>query len=188
MRFSIRGVSFELSFLAVAAMSATLVLDTSGRICACFIAAIIHECGHLLAMRCFCIKPQSIKLRIFDIAIEAHGQRPFSKDLIITIAGPLANFVFAFVFYFFSDMLFVSNLVIGLFNLLPVDTFDGGHALSLLLCKKLSAESSRRILKALTFLLLVPTFILGILVLLRSKYNYSLLLISLYLLVVLFLK
>ncbi len=188
MNFKLFGVRFELSFIAVAAMSLVIVLDTTGRICACFIAAVIHECGHLLAMYCRGIKPQCIKLRVFDIAIVAQGERSFADYFVITLAGPCANFLSAFVFCFFSRTLFLSSVVIGVFNLLPIETFDGGHALLLLLSRRYSPKTCVYIQKALTLLLLIPCLTLGILMLFYSKYNYSLLLISLYLVAVLFLK
>lgn len=189
MKFKLCGVLYEASFLTVAVMSAVIILDTSGRVMKCFLCAIIHECGHLLAMKCFSIKPESIKLSLFDVAINADTQRDFLSDLIITLSGPLMNFLTAIVFYFCSQQtLFIASIVIGTFNLLPVETFDGGHALLLLLTKKLSLSKAHTVLRALTFALLLPIFALGILVLFYSKYNYSLLLIALYLLAVLFLK
>lgn len=188
MKFCISGVRFELSFVAVAAMSLVIILDTTGKVVACFLAAVIHECGHILAMCCCHIKPQCIRLRVFDVAIVASDNRPFVPDLFITLSGPVLNLVSAFFFYFFNDMLFVSSVVIGLFNLLPIETFDGGHALLLLLYRRFSEKACMCILKILTLMLLIPCLTLGILMLFYSKYNYSLLLISLYLLAVLFLK
>ena len=188
MKFCFRGVRFELSFIAVAAMSLVLILDTTGKVVACFISAFIHECGHLLAMYCFKVKPQCVSLRVFDVAIVASGDRPLVADLFITLAGPVINFLSAFVFYYFSPMLFVSSVVIGLFNLLPIETFDGGHALQILLSRRFEPKVCIYILKILTLLLLIPCLTFGILMLFYSKYNYSLLLISLYLLAVLFLK
>jgi len=188
MRAKLFNIYFETSFLSVAVMSAVLILDTSNRVVLCFISALIHECGHLFAMYCFSIKPDSIKLRLFDIVINADTNKAFIPELIITLSGPMFNFVAAFVFFFFSKTLFVINLVIGVFNLLPIDTFDGGHALSLLLSLKFSFKTVRATIKTLTFVFLVPIFIVGVLLLFYSKYNYSLLLISLYMVAVLFLK
>ncbi len=188
MRAKLFGIYFETSFLCVAIMSAVLILDESNRVLFCFVSALIHECGHLFAMYCFSIKPDRIKLRLFDIVINADTDKSLMADFLITVSGPLFNFIAAFFFYFFSKTLFVINLVLGVFNLLPIDTFDGGHALSLLLCVKFSYKTVRGTIKALTFVLLVPIFIFGVLLLFYSKYNYSLLLIALYMVAVLFLK
>lgn len=188
MKFNIGKTTFEASFVAVALMNIVLILDVSGKVAMCFLCAVLHECGHIIAMRCFRITLKSVKLRLFDIVIDADSNKEFTPDLVVTLSGPAMNLILALIFYYVYKPLSYVNLFIGLFNLLPIDTFDGGHALSLLLIKKLAPSTVRIILKVLTFAFLVPIFLLGILVLLYSKYNYSLLLISLYLLAILFLK
>lgn len=188
MKVRLFGVSIEASFLTVALMSVVIILDTSSKIFMCFICAIIHECGHLFAMAMFSIKPESIKLRVFDIVIDAKTDKSSLSDLIITLSGPLVNLTTAVLFYYVSYPMFIISVFMGVFNLLPIESFDGGHALAVLLSKKLSVVAVRSIIKIFTFLLLVPIFIAGVLVLFYSKYNYSLLFISLYLLAILFLK
>lgn len=188
MKLKPNKTTFEADFIAVAVMTTVLVLDVSGKVAMCFLSAVLHECGHIIAMRCFGITPKSIKLRIFDIVIDADSDKAYLPDLIITLSGPVINILLSLLFYFIYRPMCYTNLFIGVFNLLPIETFDGGHALTLLLSKKYSLNVVRSILKSLTFALLVPIFLLGVLVLLHSKYNYSLLLISLYLLAILFLK
>ncbi len=188
MRCKIFGIRFCASFVTVAVLSVAFILDTSYKIGACFLCALIHECGHLFAMRLFHIKPKSITLRFFEFVIDANTHTYDFSDMVITLFGPIFNLVFSLIFYPFSQTLSVTNLLIGLFNLLPFDTFDGGHALIILLTKKFSFEISCRIIKVVTFILLVPLFFVGIMVLFYSRYNYSLLLISLYLLTILFVK
>ncbi len=188
MKAEIFGVEIEVSFFTVALMSVVLILDTSNKVLFCFVCALIHESGHLFSMLMFSIKPKSIKLRAFDIVIDADVDKSFIVDLIVTLSGPLFNFLSAFVFYFINETMCIASVLLGVFNLLPLESFDGGHALSLLLCRKLSFRTVLLILKVLTFIFLVPMFLLGVLVLFYSKYNYSLLLISLYLLAVVFLK
>lgn len=188
MKFKLCGVQFDLSFLVVAVMSMVLILDSSNKFLLCFVAALVHECGHIVAMRACGIKPTAIRLRLFDIVIESHSVSNLCADLFITLAGPIINLLFACIFYFISKTLFIANLVIGLFNLLPVETFDGGHALKIILSKFFSLKTCETTLKVLTFILLVPMLTIGVMVLFDSQYNYSLLLISLYLVAILFLK
>lgn len=188
MKTEVSGVTFEVSFLTVALMSIVLISDTSHKVLFCFLCAIIHESGHLFSMLLFSIKPRSVKLRMFDIVIDADCDKSLFADLIITLSGPLFNFLSAFVFYFVNETMCIVSVLLGVFNLLPLESFDGGHALYLLLCRKLSVHTSLLIIRVLTFIFLVPILALGVLVLFYSKYNYSLLLIALYLLAVLFLK
>ncbi len=188
MKLTLKNVTINASFLSVAVMSSVLILDTSGKIFMCFFSAFLHEMGHLLAMIGFSVKPKSITLRLFDIVIVADSDRAIISDIVITLSGPLMNFMSALAFYCYSHELFIINLFVGCFNLLPIETFDGGYVLKLMLSRKLSLSATRLILKTLTFIILVPMFFLGILVLFYSKYNYTLLMISLYLLAILFLK
>lgn len=188
MKCDIKNVTISASFFTVALMSFVFVLDTSGRAFMCFLSAVLHETGHLVAMLCFSIKPKSITLRLFDIVIDADCNRGFVPDFVITLSGPIVNFSVAFLSYFLSRDIFMVNLFIGCFNLLPIDTFDGGHLLYLILSRKFELSTVNLILKILTFIFLVPLFVIGLLVLFCSKYNYSLLMISLYLLAILFLK
>lgn len=188
MKCRLFNIDFYVSYLLVAVISIAVIMDTTYKISACFFSVFIHECGHLLSMRFLSIKPKSISLRLFEFAINADTHTYDLPDAVITLSGPLFNLLFALVFYPFSNALCVSNLAIGLFNLLPLDTFDGGHALLILLTKRFTFDMSQKIIKVLSFVLLLPLFFVSIVVLIYSKYNYSLLLICLYLLTILFVK
>lgn len=133
-------------------------------------------------------KPYKVTVTLFDVAIERRTDVTYLQDVLITISGPLYNFIFALLFTFVYKPLAVSNLLIGLFNLLPVATFDGGQLIKLMLTRRLCDKTTDIILNILSFIFFVPMFCLGLLFLFKSKYNYSLLLISLYLISVLFVK
>lgn len=188
MRIKIFSTTLEISFLTVAVTTVVLMLDTSYRFLCCILCAFLHEFGHLVAMIILKVEVSNINIRLFDIVIESKTDRTFKSDLVITLMGPMFNFLFAIVFYFVDVSLCYTNLAFAIFNLLPVDTFDGGYILYLLLYQKCSYETVRIISKLLTFIFLLPIFMFGVMVLFYSRYNYSLLLISLYLVAILFLK
>ena len=188
MKFKLFSVEINLPFLVIALMSVVLVLDTSLKFSACLLSAVIHESGHLFAMYLFSIKPKSITVKLFDFVIDADIKSVFLSQFTITIMGPLFNLLFSLLLLPVSKLLSIANLCIGVFNLLPILSFDGGHALRLLLCTKFSSTVSENVVKAITFVLLVPLLFFGVMVLFYSKYNYSLLLISLYLIAILFTK
>lgn len=188
MKFRLSQTQIEVDYLAVCAWAMVLIVDTSGAVVLCMIAAFIHECGHLL---CMCLVHQSISrvsVSLFDIAIVCDSDKSFTEDLVITSGGVVSNFIFGAVFLFVYKPLAISNFVIGMFNLLPVVTFDGGHALRLVLSRRLSLGTVDTILHVLSFLILVPMLCIGLLFLIKSRYNYSLLAIALYLFAVLYLK
>ena len=80
------------------------------------------------------------------------------------------------------------NLFIGLINLVPLDSFDGGQLLSLLLSRFMTARKVSIITGIITIIVIFPLMILGVYILFVSKYNFSVLYIALYLIVISFLK
>ena len=198
MTFKIRDLCIELSFPLVALMTAVIIFDTSMSVIICFASVIAHETGHLLAMRHFRSYPQKIKLTLFDIAIIDRKKITLSDnaELIITLAGVTVNFFLSAISYFilyftpnsYIEIFLNTNLTLGLFNILPIDTLDGGQALFILLSKKFSPFTSMKILDIISFIILIPVAVMGFLVLLQSKYNFTLLLTALYLITVILLK
>jgi Zn-dependent protease/predicted transcriptional regulator len=125
-----------------------------GFIIAIFLCVTIHELSHALVAKRFNYKTKDINLfPIGGIAnIEQIPEKP-KEELLITIVGPITNFVIAGILYlilastggltsveltFFTPRNFLMNLmminlIIGLFNLLPAFPMDGGRILRALL-------------------------------------------------------
>ncbi|MDR0991747.1 MAG: hypothetical protein LBL87_02465, partial [Ruminococcus sp.] len=115
-------------------------------------ACLIHEAGHLFAMY-FCGVPvRSVMLYGAGIRIDCKNPRQFLPpftDFFILSAGPAVNFaVCLYCMLFFENtnlrLFGAVNLVIGLFNLLPLTQFDGGRIISALtrvLCNAEKAEA-----------------------------------------------
>ena len=198
MTFKIRNICFELSYPLVALMTLVIIFDTSMSVIICFVSVICHESGHILALRHYGAYPRKIKLTLFDIAISDCQKitRKCKDELIITLAGVTVNFVLAIISYIFLKMtsnyyiqiFFDTNMTLGLFNILPVDSLDGGQAMLIILENHFSLEKSNIILEIISFIILVPVLIMGFLVLLQSKYNFTLLLTALYLITIILLK
>lgn len=198
MKFSISKVQVELSFPVIAVFALVTVFDSTGSLFCCYLAAVIHEMGHLFTM-CLCdSKPNRIKFGLFDIQIldKKRSLRSVKKDLLIVFAGIGANVCmcfFSLALYLLLHwklilIFFGVNLFTALFNALPVCTLDGGQGLFLLLSQKFSREKSEKIIDICTILLIFPTAVLGFLLLFYSKYNFSLLFISMYLVSALIMK
>ncbi len=121
------------------------------------VCLLLHELGHALTARHYGIKTREIKMFFLGgVAMMERSPRVPSQELVITIAGPLVNFVIAGILFpllllFSSDrpaaeqpmaygllgFLLAINLVFGLFNLLPGFPMDGGRILRSLLALKL---------------------------------------------------
>ena len=188
MKLRTAGLEITIGYEAVAAMTAVLLLDRSNRVIGCFLAALLHELGHLSVMRLCGVRVRGIRLRLFDVLIEAQDASSFSQDIFITLGGPAVNLVCAAALCPFSLTLGLPHLALGLFNLLPVMSLDGGHLLYICLTRRFSPRVCDTVLRVTTFVCTLPLMTAGLYVLFQSGYNYSLLFISLYLTAVLFLK
>lgn len=118
-----------------------------------FIFAVLHELGHLIAGLILKFKPEEIKLTPLGLQIrfktspkEINSKIKKAKEInikkaIIALAGPITNLVIAVIVilveYFnislknmyIYQIIIYSNLIIGLFNLIPIYPMDGGRIL-----------------------------------------------------------
>lgn len=188
MNFRLLRTDIWIGYEVAAAISAVLILDRENRVICCVFAAVLHELGHLLMMRCFHIRVHRVKISLFDVLIKADSPRSIRQDICVTLGGPAANLLCAAITFPMSQKLLYANLALGLFNLLPVMTLDGGRLLYLVLSRRFLPKTRSVILKLITFLMLLPLLTAGLLMLFRTGYNYSLLAISLYLLAVFIFK
>lgn len=198
MSFSIKGIRIVLSYPLAAAMTAAALVDNSQSVVLCFIAAILHECGHLFVMGHYGIRPRELKMSLFDIAIIAPQKQLCTprQGIIIDLAGVTVNAICAIILlavYFLLPQTWIltaatSHIMLFVFNSLPIMSLDGGHALTLMLSVHCGEEKAEKIVTVISIVLLVPLSVLGFLWLLQSKYNFTLLLSGLYLIVLLLKK
>lgn len=99
------------------------------------LSALCHELGHLAALRLAGAKVEAFCLTAFGAEIRADTRYlPYGRELACTLAGPAVNLALALVLARVSGdyLLAGANLLLGVFNLLPLPSLDGGHALHLL--------------------------------------------------------
>ena len=190
LRLRIRNFRLELSYPFIALCAFVAVGSAYTGYLFCALAVIIHELGHLAAMRACGVRADGMRITAFNIIINERDRHGVSsvRDFIITLAGPLANLTAYGVLLPFSSVFALVNLFIGLFNLLPVSGLDGGQLVYLALVRRLSPRGSAIAVDSLTFIISLPLFAVGILVLFESKYNFSLLFLSIYLILNVFFK
>ena len=93
MRFPERGLYVSWSFwllilLAAIVSPLTIVLSI-------LLAAALHECGHLLALRAFHVPIEGLRLSAFGAVLHARGAQRLSygRELVVTLAGCGMNLV-----------------------------------------------------------------------------------------------
>lgn len=172
-------------------MAALLVaFDSGGELILLLAAAGIHELGHLAAIRLLGAEIRGIRLAVGGMVIDYNGCRlSYFGDMVTALAGPAASILAAVFFslvarsqpldglFYFTGL----NLLLGLFNLVPVLPLDGGRAvLSLLTAAKGPAEAEM-LCGAMTRLFGALLLVLGGWLIVRYQ-NPSLMLVSLLLL------
>lgn len=98
------------------------------------ISAVCHELGHLAALRLAGARVEAFRLTAFGAEIRADTRYlSYGRELACTLAGPAVNLALALVLARVSGdyLLAGANLILGIFNLLPLPSLDGGHALYL---------------------------------------------------------
>lgn len=117
-----------------------------------FVAVIIHELAHILAARLFAVGASRIELTPFGGLASMDSAPTPAAAFFIALAGPLANLslVQALLLIYPGQqgemlrLFILSNLCIGLFNLLPAYPLDGGRMLHVLLTPLLGHERAKR--------------------------------------------
>lgn len=198
MRFFIRDTQIKIDFLFAASVTLLMCFNTGDEIRLGILFSVLHEFGHLFAIVACGESPETVRFGIFGMTIIRKNDitQDYKKEFITAVSGPMMNFFLSLgfgVIYGFcrSEILLkcaVVNLLIGLFNIMPVFSLDGGRALESLLSQRLSRDGCEAVMKAVSIAFLVPMTALGFYILIKSRYNFTFLAISIYLTVMLFIK
>lgn len=191
MKFKIKGIDFEITFLFVALITFILTLNAPANVLITVISSLIHEMGHLLAMSAVGNKPQAVRLEITGMNIKREQSIKIStkNELLIALGGPFANAVifiiccFVICFYQSEFLMTVAciNLILMLFNLLPVKRLDGGMALYFLLSRWFGTEICSKILQITSIVFILAIYIWGLYIFISNGYNFSVIIIAIYL-------
>ena len=131
--------------------------------------AFIHELGHLYMGLLLGLKPKSLKIMPFGVSIlfETYKtkKQTQTKKMFIAIAGPVVNIIIAIVGWLFEWQVEIiyANILIAIFNLLPIYPLDGGRIINAILSMKLKQERViKYILKISNISIIILTIIASI--------------------------
>lgn len=158
MSFYIGNTKITVTFSFLLAVSVLLLLDTLAIGWLLLLSVLLHELGHITAMRIFGVPLEEIGLYPFGVQIRQGGsQGGYGQDVIIYLSGCGVSLLLAGLFYLTNHPLWSAvNLALGLFNLLPILPLDGGQALKSL-CRKHTTEiRTRQISQLLAMVVLLP--------------------------------
>ena len=196
MRFKLFGTEFYISFLFAAVITAMLVFDRTGFILPLLFAVLVHELGHLAAMWVLDCAPKRIRLVPAAVEITTKLQSGGRYEIFIALCGPAINlllFAILFVNYLaFSNDSYLTvgliNLLIGLFNLLPVTGLDGGTVLFNILCRKAEPSRAALIMRIINLSVALAALVIAVTLCFKGQFNLSFFILALYLAVMSIIK
>lgn len=142
-----------------------------------------HELSHIFIARLF--HEELFKINFLLIGLNAKIKnfifiKPYKKILIL-LAGPILNLLLAIIFSILNlNKLYFCNLVLFIFNLLPIYPLDGGQ-IFLAILENISFMTARKTIIILSLILSMIILVIGIIQIILFPFNFSLILVGLYL-------
>lgn len=143
--------------------------------------AILHEFGHLLAGLLLGMKPEKMEIMPYGVSISfkltpedynkkvRRGNQLELKKIVVALAGPVTNFIIILIIWqlkvniFLGLIMLYSNLLLILFNLLPIYPLDGGRVIKGILHIFLGKMKAEKYCNHISFItLMIVTFISSI--------------------------
>ena len=183
------SITVTLPFIAMCIMF--IIIDGTLLPVVVLLFALLHELGHLLSMKLCGYRVKRFEITAVGgniVCEEKH--KSYFFDIIVALSGPMVNFILIILIYkliglgFFAKngMFYLAvNFLLMAVNLLPVSFLDGGRALSALLSLFILPDKRERVMYVVS--LIFSTFLVvgGAYLLYITGFNFSLLLIGVYL-------
>lgn len=191
MRVRLFGTEIYISFLFCALITIMLATDRTGLALPTLFSVFVHEIGHLFAMWVLDCEPKSIRLIPASIQVTKSITNKYTGDIWIALSGPIINFVL-FGSLYFNYLTFKNpntqiwaliNLIIALFNLLPVNGLDGGTILFSLIAKSGEINRANLAVKIVTLILASAFLVFAITLAFRGNVNITFFIVAIYLFV-----
>ncbi len=196
MRLKLFGTEVYISFLFAAVIALMLATDKTGLALPTLFAVTVHEIGHLFCMWLLEATPKSIRLIPASVQITRSVTHRYKNDILVALSGPAVNIVMFFTLYinyvaFKSQTVLyyaLINLIVGVFNLLPVTGLDGGTALFSVIAQKKDVNKAMLTLKIITLSIGAAFLFLAVSLTIRGDINLSVYIISIYLILSVLIK
>lgn len=193
--FKLFGVEVHIKFMFVAMVTIFLLVDKTGISVIALLACLIHELGHVVMFYLVGYKPISLSFDLTGICLtKPTAQLSYVKEVLVQLAGSTTNFiVFALLCGTISEVSYSSifattHLIICIFNLLPLKSFDGGKLLEITLLRIMSIKTTVRVC---TFIDLACIFILltaSVCSFFFAQHSFTLIVLTVYLMITALIK
>lgn len=172
---------YNLSPLMLMLMAAFIIIDGSTFALYSVLFALWHELWHIIILK--------LNKREFVFYTRSHGLElktgllSYKEDATVALAGPVSSLLLGACLLPFDTLLSLCNFAIGILNLIPIWPLDGARALLSLLSLKTDRCRATRIIRILSYIFLLPLCFLSVIILIKTGYNLSLLIVCIFLMI-----
>lgn len=190
-----KKIRFNFGFLSILFI-VTLIASANKYTFISLLCAAIHEIGHLVASSILSMKLCEFNFGFLGARLKTEEKLySYKKEILLCLFGPLFNFISAFICVIFFDIytestafFITASLFLGVLNLLPIKSFDGGRIFECVLLYFLSAKTCESILRISSFICIFSLWCASVYLLLIYNYSLTLFVFSLSLFATIFVQ
>ena len=154
------------------------------------LSVVLHEYGHSLVAKYLGYNTNGIVFDLYGAGLRSDSYFDRKHDILISIAGPFVNILIILIAmagwwlvpssYIITKNLVICNLVVMIFNLLPIYPLDGGRIVVAVFGKKIKKQ---KLLKISSFVCLIAGVLFFVMFILSCFFviNFNLLFIAIFL-------
>lgn len=175
-------------FLTLALFITFFLNGHISELCMAYFSMFLHELAHLISAFVIGLQISHISLYPFGVNLKLKNKitARISEDIILYLMGPITNLLIALMSIYFKEYLpdavymYRINIVLCVMNLLPVLPLDGGCILKRIFSGIVGVNRAHTILKGISAVLTVMMILIGIYAIMNTGYNYSIMLMAVF--------